>query len=326
MKKYHTSFFNNLRYLLILFFLTAAVLQALQTAEAKNLSPKEKEWQSCEGGHYTGPREGRRSYSNDKYLWVVTPAFAKRFCMPPHMISNELKGAEAIAFRMVDGADNDRCGVNSKGETHCTENSTARFEIYLPQSLNLPAANPQVKFFYGEYKNSDRQIDSINEKSAVGDRMNNYKRYMKGEYKLPEGRTPHFSNPYAHPDPGHRFGLIYAHEGKVRWPIASLPEVGFRGDWIKGMDMLVLQNELGVFFGFEMDHYKASKIEQGNEQGQYLIVMDKRNDFRKDSEKNILIDYAHVIHLPHQFGQKIRQAGMNKGGNNWQEFIKKMNQ
>lgn len=205
-----------------------------------NLAAQEKQWQNCEGGYYTGPRQGRRNYSNDKYLWVVTPGFAKRFCMPEHMVSAELKGAEAIAFRMVDGGDNERCGVDDDGKAHCSEDSVGRFEIYLPQSLNLPAANPDVKFFYGEYKDSEMHISSRKGQTGVEEKASRLIRYRKGEYKLAEGRTNHFAHPYAYPDPGHLFALIYAHEGKGRWPVAPLREVGFRGDWIQGMDMVIL--------------------------------------------------------------------------------------
>lgn len=296
-----------------------------QSQPAQVLAAQEKQWQSCEGGYYTGPRLGRRNYSNDKYLWVVTPEFAKRFCMPENMVSKELKGAEAIAFRMVDDGDNERCGVDDDGKVNCSENSKARFEIYLPQSLNLPAANPGVKFFYGEYKDSEMNISSHRGQTGVEEKASRSNRYKKGEYKLPEGRTNHFANPYAHPDPGHRFALIYAHEGKGRWPVAPLWEVGFRGDWIQGMDMLILEEQLGIRFAWELDHYKAEKLIPGTPDGQYLIVMKKRNDFRDVKEKNLASDYAHVINIPHEFAQQVRQASMRRGGN-WLDFVKSMQQ
>lgn len=280
----------------------------------------EKEWQSCEGGYYTGPREGRRSYVMDKYLWVVTPAFAKRFCMPDSMISHELKGAEAIAFRMVDGADNDKCSVDDGGKAHCTANKTARFEIYLPQSLNLPATSPEVDFYYGQYTDSDRLLDSQTPPHGVGERLTRSERYKRGEYRLPDSRLPRFGNLASTRDRGHRFGFIYAHEGKIRWPVAPLLEAGFRGNLLEGMDLVILEQQIGIFFGFEMDHYYASKVQQGTPLGQYLIVMDKRYDSRDDPEKNLDTDYAHVVYLPRQFGQTVRAAGMKTGGDSWVTF------
>lgn len=294
-----------------------------QAQPAQTLAAQEKQWQSCEGGYYTGPRQGRRNYSNDKYLWVVTPEFARRFCMPEHMVSKDLKGAQAIAFRMVDGADFDQCGVDDDGKVNCSENSKARFEIYLPQSLNLPAANPGVKFFEGGRTTSDWHI-------TEKERGQRAQAYRKGTYQPPNGEVPRFRNPYLHPDPGHLFGLIYAHEGKGRWPVAPLWEVGFRGDWIQGMDMLILEEQLGIRFAWELDHYKAEKLIPGTPDGQYLIEMDKGDSQspsggKKVKEKNIPQDYAHVIYLPHEFAQKIRQASMRRGGN-WLEFIKTLQQ
>jgi hypothetical protein len=253
---------------------------------------------------------------------VATPEFAKRFCLPEHMVSKELKGAQAIAFRMVDGADSDRCGVDDDGKANCSENSKARFEIYLPQSLNLPAANPGVKFFEGGRTTSDWYLSNINE------RITKSTRYEKGQYQILPGEMPRFRNPYSHPDPGHRFALIYAHEGKGRWPVAPLWEVGFRGDWIQGMDMLILEEQLGIRFAWELDHYKAEKLTPATSDGQYLIVMDKRDSQsggKKLWEKSIPQDHAHVIYLPHEFAQQVRQASMRRGGN-WLDFIKTLQQ
>jgi hypothetical protein len=292
-----------------------------QLQPAQTLAAQEKQWQSCEGGYYTGPRQGRRNYSNDKYLWVVTPEFAKRFCMPENTVSSELKGAEAIAFRMVDGADDDRCGVDDDGKVNCSENSKTRFEIYLPQSLNLPAANPGVKFFEGGRTTSDWHI-------VEKERGQRAQAYRKGTYQPPNGEIPHFRNAYVHPDPGHLFGLIYAHAGKGRWPVSPLWEVGFRGDWVTGMDMLILEAQLGIRFAWELDHYKAEKLVPGTPDGQYLIVMDKRDSQsggKKSWEKSIPQDHAHVIYLPHEFAQKVRQASMRQGGN-WLDFVKTLQQ
>lgn len=282
---------------------------------------QEKAWQSCEGGYYTGPRAGRKAYSNDKYLWTVTPAFAKRFCMPESFVSHELTGAEAIAFRMVDGADWDRCGINVSNIESCIENGTARFEIYLSQSLNLPAANPQVKFFEGARTTSDWHLSNLKVRENKG------QAYRKGQYTIPPGAMPRFSNPYAHPDPGYHFLLIYSHKGKSQWPVAALGEVGFRGDWVVGIDALALDKPL-VGFNFESEKrlYDAAKLPQGNKDGQYLIVMDKRDsqsNTKTLTEKIIPDDFGHVITLPHAFGQQVRMAAL-QGGVSWIDYIKSL--
>jgi len=283
---------------------------------AQTLAEKEKQWQSCEAAHYTGPREGRRNYTVDNYLWVVTPEFAKRYCMPESMVSIELKGAEAIAFRMVDGADMDRCGVDDQGKHHCTRQSRARFEIYLSQNLRLPAVNPEVRF-YDSRRNTSEWLLSGNP-----ERVSRSQRYIKGQYTPPPGAVPRFRNSFGYPDRGHLFGLVYFHESseKVKWPTAPLWEVGFREAVVPGMDMLILENNLGMDFGFELKHYEANKVVPGDPAGHYVIVMDKRHDDRKDTERRAE-DYAHVIYLPHGFAMQVRDGAMKSGARNFNEFI-----
>ena len=286
------------------------------SAQAQTLAEKEKQWQSCEAAHYTGPREGRRNYTLDNYLWVVTPEFAQTYCMPESMVSTELKGAQAIAFRMADGADMDRCGVDDQGKHHCTRQSTVRFEIYLPQSLKLPAANPDVRF-YENRRNTSEWLFSGNQ-----DRVSRSQRYIKGQYTPPPGTVPRFRNIFGHPDRAHGFGLVYFHNSsdKVKWPTSSLWEVGFRESAVPGMDMVILENTLGMDFGFELKHYKANKIEPGDPAGRYAIVMDKRYEQRKDTERRAE-DYAHVIHLPHAFAMQVRDTAMKSGASNFTDFV-----
>jgi hypothetical protein len=297
-----------------------AWLMGCSAAWSQTLAEKEKMWQSCEAAHYAGPREGRRSYTVDNYIWVVTPEFAKRYCMPEHMVSDDLKGAEAIAFRMVDGADMDRCRVDDQGQHRCTRHSLARFEIYLPQSLKLPAANPDVRFFENRRDTTEWLFSGNQERVARS------QQYKKGQYTPPPGTIPRFSNIFAHPDRGHGFGLVYFHRTseKVKWPTAPLWEVGFRESALTQMDMVILENTLGFHFASELNHYKANKIEPGDTTGRYAIIMDKRNEQRKDSDRRPA-DYAHVIYLPHAFAMQVRDAAM-RGGSNVMDFLQTIQQ
>lgn len=285
-------------------------------AWGQSLAEKEKQWQSCEAAHYTGPREGRRNYTLDNYLWVVTPEFAKRYCMPEAMVSNELKGAEAIAFRMVDGADMDRCGVDDQGQHRCTRQSNARFEIYLPQSLKLPAANPDVRF-YDSRRNTTEWLFSGNQ-----DRVSRSQRYIKGQYTPPPGTVPRFANMFGHPDRGYTFGLWFMPKGPLPWPAGALFEVGFRETAVPGMDLLILENTSGIHFGFELNHYKANKIEPGDPTGRYVIVMHKRDipTINKD-DKRIPQDFEYSIYLPHAFAMQVRDTAMKSGASNFNDFI-----
>ena len=103
-------------------------------------------YQSCPNGYYSGPRPGKARYTKDNFVWVVTPEFARKFCMPPEFVSSELKGAEAVAFRIVEDADEERCGWGGREEV-CSRGKELRFEIYirsglLPKERDVPYYHP----------------------------------------------------------------------------------------------------------------------------------------------------------------------------------------
>ena len=81
-----------------------------------------------------------------------------------------------------------------------------------------------------------------------------------------------------------------------------------------------MENNLGMHFGFELKHYKANKIEPGDTSGRYAIVLDKRHEQRKDTERSA-DDYAHVIYLPHAFAMQVRETAMKGGASNFIDFI-----
>lgn len=308
--------------------LFAGAAAAEEAAPAKALDPArlqalEKEWRSCPEGYYTGPRPGRRNYSNDKYLWVVTPEFAKRFCMPEHLVSAELKGAEAVAFKMVGREDgNDGCGVDRDGTVHCTENSWTRFEIFLPQSLNLPAAHPEVKFFDNERNNAGWHLSS----QKNSERWSRSIRYEQGTYQVPPGKTPHFGNPFHHPDRGYGFSLMYAHEGTAKQMVGGLWEVGFQADWSAGLDLLVLEAPMAG--GFRWAAEGARKVDGFDlDEGNLTILMDspRMDSARKVPESSLrgkpLQDFHHAIHLPAAFALQVRAAA-SAPGSTWEDFLK----
>ena len=297
---------------LLVLFAAAGVLPA----QSQTLAEKEKQWQSCEAAHYTGPREGRRNYTLDNYLWVVTPEFAKRYCMPESMVSSELKGAEAIAFRMVDGADMDRCGVDDQGKHHCTQQSMGRFEIYLPQSLKLPAANPDVRF-YDSRRNTTEWLFSGNQ-----DRVSRSQRFIKGQYTPPPGTVPRFANMFGHPNRGYTFGLMFMASGSLPWTTSALYEVGFRKDVIPGMDLLILEDTLNFGFLRELNFFKITKSDPKDLSSRYLIVMHKRdNDAINKKDKRVPEDFEHVIYLPQNFAMQVRDTAMKSGASNFTDFI-----
>lgn len=272
-----------------------SVLLNISGVHAEKAPPPEK---SCADGYYSGPRTGRKNYSHDKYIWVVTAAFAKRFCMPPEFVDKELKGAEAIAFRMsTQTGMSDRCAVID-GKEACSGDHELRFDIFLRSDLNLPAANPEVKFYDGSWDDAGWHIE-------LEERLPRREKYIAGEYKLPPGKTPHFENPFFYPDMGNYFALVGVHQGKGEWPIMRLKEWRYYADWAKDLDMVVLQNHPS--FGFDNPRMQALGIRQ------FAIVLEKRSDMRHDWEKRVPEDYAHVIWLPERFYEKVRAVATARG-------------
>jgi hypothetical protein len=301
---------------LLRIFLSGLLLMNGLDINAQTLAEKEKQWRSCELGHYSGPREGRRNYIVDNYIWVVTPEFAKRYCMPEHMVSRDLKGAEAIAFRMVDGADMDACRVDDEGQHNCVRQSRARFEIYLSQSLKLPASNPDVRF-YDNRRNTSEWVFSRNK-----ERISRSQRYKKGQYTPPPGTVPRFANLFGEPDSGYTFGLLYQAPGSIPWPTSSLFEVGYSQTVFSGVDLLILEDVLNWGYVRELRFFKAIKADPSDPQGRYLIVMDKRdNETREKRDKRVPEDFEHVIYLPKAFGMQVREVSMKTGNGSLTELI-----
>ncbi len=104
----------------------------------------EAEYRNCPGGHYTGPRPGRTRYTKDSFMWAVTPAFAAKFCFPKEFISDELKGAEAVAIKRDESKDEVICGWGNNQEVCGPSWRHWRIELYLPTGV-LPS--PQVRSF-----------------------------------------------------------------------------------------------------------------------------------------------------------------------------------
>jgi hypothetical protein len=86
-------------------------------------------YNTCPSGYYGGPQKGKVWYTQDPYLWVVTPAFAKRMCMPPEFVHEGLKGAEAVAFRIASNNEEVNCGWGGNDQS-CSGELVFRVEIY----------------------------------------------------------------------------------------------------------------------------------------------------------------------------------------------------
>ncbi len=275
-----------------LLFLSFAII-GIVPIFAGQILPEE----SCQDGYYTGAREGRKNFSNDKYIWVVTPEFAKRFCMPPEFVDEELKGAEAIAFKMSTRTGGiDRCAIID-GEKKCSGDKELRFDIFLRSDLNLPAANPEVKFFDGSWDNAGWHIAS----GRNNERGTRAQRYRKGEYQLPPGKMPHFGNPYFHPDRGNYFILIDVYQGEGNNALVGLDEWRYEAEWAEGIDLLTLQgSEAGYGFQHSKNFLPGTHM--------FAIVENKRFRDKMGWEGKVPEDFAHTIWLPKVFYEKVKAA------------------
>jgi thiazole/oxazole-forming peptide maturase SagD family component len=122
-----------------LVFHGAASAQEATRQEQRPLSDAEvtAKYQNCPGGWYSGPRPGKARFARDPWKWVVTPEFAKRFCMPEEFVSTELKGAEAVAFRLMRKGDEENCGFGGNPNA-CWGETVLRFEVYIRSDVKLP--------------------------------------------------------------------------------------------------------------------------------------------------------------------------------------------
>lgn len=254
----------------------------------------------CELGEYRGPAPDRRGHLYERYIWAVTPEFARQYCMPAHTVSTELTGAAAVAFRMVEGADTDGCRVTEDGKSVCNVDTTGRFEIYLPQSLNLPAANPEVKFFDRRRNTSEWMFEHV-ERSTRG------QRYRTGQYRLPAGQIPRFTKPFPVQDNGYVFLHRFEYQGRHEGSGGSYFETGFVADILKGMDLLILEESLTpVTLMFEAENFRRAGVDPASPDGRYVFIMVKA-DSTSDRAP------IHTIRLPHTFSRQVRELGKGPG-------------
>jgi hypothetical protein len=123
----------------------------------------------CADGDYRGPEPGKKQWVKDDYTWAVSREFAKRYCMPEAMVSDELKGAEAVAFR-VKPSDEATCRMENAQEV-CRRQAELQLELYLRSDLNLPKSHPEVRFYQRPRVVSDSgQVIQTVQASKNGDR------------------------------------------------------------------------------------------------------------------------------------------------------------
>ena len=238
----------------------------------------EQQYKSCTNGYYTGPRPGRVRYTKDKWIWVVTPEFAQKFCMPTAFISNELKGAEAIAFKVMEENDEEVCGWGDKVEV-CSGRKSLRFEIYIKTSINLPKKRDVAYYSLAAMPSRFLIAMTKTEIQSASNRPNNVPRV--GALDVFESQ---------------QVGLQGVKDGKIIWPITTLyTQIYFR-ELFDGIDYMAFHGLTGF--------WNLPRMEKEAVQD-FVISFRHLKDEKKNDGKD-LKELAHVITLPKAFADKLR--------------------
>ncbi|PVE42964.1 hypothetical protein [Limnohabitans planktonicus] len=264
----------------------AAASTAASAASAPGLTQAQvkAQYENCPSGHYTGPRPGKARYTKDPWLWVVTPEFARKFCMPPEFVSSELQGAEAIAYKMVQNQDEEVCGWGDNPDV-CRRASEHRFEIYykngtIPKDIDAPyfhaARTPSTKLLASSDAQWQFKMKSLKKKPRIG---------ALGVFE------------------SQQFGLQSVKGGKIAWPLGTLAQEVYYEEAFEGIDYLAVEGASGF-----------SRLEGWRKSGakQMVITAQKLNDPRKYSQTP-MNEFALVITLPTRLSERLIQNDQAKG-------------
>ncbi|WP_133239999.1 hypothetical protein [Limnohabitans planktonicus] len=245
------------------------------------------QYENCPSGHYTGPRPGKARYTKDPWLWVVTPEFARKFCMPPEFVSSELQGAEAIAYKMVQNQDEEVCGWGDNPDV-CRRASEHRFEIYyknrtIPKERDVPyfhaARTPSTKLLASSDAQWQFKMKSLKKKPRIG---------ALGVFE------------------SQQFGLQSVKDGKIAWPLGTLAQEVYYEEVFEGIDYLAVEGASGF-----------SRLEGWRKSGAKQMVITVRNPAAKDERRRSwempLSEFPLVIAIPPRLSERLIQNDQAKG-------------
>lgn len=181
-------------------------------------------YRHCPNGYYSGPQAGKAGYTKDLFMWAVTPAFAAKFCMPQEFISTELRGAEAVAYRLVEDETEQHCGLGGKAEV-CMKPRYHRFEIYYPTGL-LPKLR-DAPYFSAAKLPSALLLSSTDKESSFASRSVRQKP-RTGALGVIEG-----------------LGLDAVSKGRVSLPLGAFYTQQYYQEVFEGLDYLAVEGATG---------------------------------------------------------------------------------
>lgn len=267
---------------------TPVSAQERPTQEQRLLTDSEvkAKYQNCEGGWYSGSRPGKVRYAKDPWLWVVTPAFAQKYCMPPEFVSAELKGAEAVAFRLLSKGDDENCGFGGNPNV-CSGEVVLRFDVYIKSDVKLPKAHEGTYF----------QMTMTPSRMLIAKSQSENNARVKYHKEHPESALkPHFA--------GQQVGLVGVKDDKVAWSIVALYEQTHFGGIFEGIDYYAFEGSSGFF--------ENPGIKQ-NDVTRFSILFDHLVSNKSKFHGRALGEFAYTIELPGAFTNKISEADRTRG-------------
>jgi hypothetical protein len=98
-------------------------------------------------------------------VWVYTSAFAKRFGMPQEWINDDLKGAEALAYRLDLDVYGIKCGYFSDVE-NCRPSTACVVDMYIDVPNN-PNAKQPIKNDRSVFDSPSKEPENVEFKNIV---------------------------------------------------------------------------------------------------------------------------------------------------------------
>jgi hypothetical protein len=278
----------------------AKSVEVSAATNVRQLSEEEirKKYRNCSEGYYNGPLPGVVRYTKDDYLWVVSPEFAKRYCMPPEFIDTELKGALAIAYKPVQEG-TEECGFGGQKEV-CGRRMAHGFEIYFDNQIPIEGES-DTKYNYRAFymlPHSKHLLSENNPQTPA-----EYKDWLK-ERPGAQSRFKPSS-----------WGIAEAKNGKIIWDFIACREVQYIDTISPQINYLSLECTMSMN-GF--DNPRRPK-EDGM---QFVLTLNKLNDKGGDGDNGKSFkDFAHVIVLPSRLVRQVEQVDL-KGAEAFQHLIK----
>ncbi len=291
----------------------ASLVGFLSTACAKNESPQpapavasteqgvplltdaqaRAKYQNCPGGWYAGPRPGKARFTKDTFLWTVTPEFAKRFCMPEEFVSTELKGAEAVAFKLRQDTDEVNCGFGGNPDA-CGGQLYLRFEVYINSDIKLPK--------HPGFDANHFQITSMPSRILITKSQMEHATVTKELIARNKGKV-------LLPFPENQVGLHGMKGNTVAWPIAEMYLKAYFGSVFQGVDYYAFDASVGFLGNPGVKQSGVEWFAIHFNQPEMPKMRNKRTT--KGLESN---DFDHTIVLPKSFMDKVVEVDTTRRG------------